>query len=510
MYIIISSISLSALEWVFIAVIPVLLIALGLIYILRSKKEFEELNVALSHLADHMTESQGCKIQNLVLLKEAVDSTDHELVKEAAEKAIESCQQKYEGKWLPDLRENFNRDSLTDHQLKSCLSYTPALMIASIGLLASFILLLLPQVIPENYSGKGILAFLPLLVSLILAAFLINWRSELRLAIQSAITSLSNKISEHLPVYSDKAGLALLVNEMSKHENQMNAALDSFNESLSNFVSDGFKATVSDSIREVMEKEIAPPINRSADTLSNLATSLSEQQNSGMAELADKFSQNLNEALKNNFKSISGELQSFNSLMEETSNFIHDSIAVLENSRQQNILLNREVADSIDLMTVAKNDIANEMAKMSDYLEVIAKVTERMTSVYAGEDANLKDQISTLEMSLRNSLATINDSLVQSQSSMALSSQMREEQGQQFNLVISKMNQLLSDLDKVNGTIHHSIDAFADKSDEKVNVTLENFEQALADIVERLIYTTAEIKDAVEGLPLALKAKSDH
>ena len=47
-------------------------------------------------------------------------------------------------------------------------------------------------------------------------------------------------------------------------------------------------------------------------------------------------------------------------------------------------------------MTVAKNDIANEMAEMSDYLEVIANVTEKMTSVYAGEDANLKQQIGSL------------------------------------------------------------------------------------------------------------------
>lgn len=35
---------------------------------------------------------------------------------------------------------------------------------------------------------------------------------------------------------------------------------------------------------------------------------------------------------------------------------------------------------------------------------------------------------------------------------------------------------------------------------------MTDFEQALADVVERLIYTTAEIRDAVEALPLALSS----
>jgi len=282
--------------------------------------------------------------------------------------------------------------------------------------------------------------------------------------------------------------------------------MDKFNSNLSDFVSEDFNNNLSTTIKNVMQDEIVPPINKSSELLSDLAESLSNKQNEGMALLAQNFSDELTIAMKNNFQSIQAELNSFNLMMEDTKNFIQDSIAILENSRQQNILLSREVSESIELMTVAKNDIANDMAKMADNLEVISSVTEKMTSVYAGEDTSLKEKISSLESALNNSLSTINSSIEQSQATISFSDKLRNEQANQVEQLIERMNSVVQDLGKINTSINNSTIKFKEKSDQKIAKTLTEFESALADIVERLIYTTAEIRDAVEALPFAINA----
>lgn len=510
MHIILSNITFSMFEMLFIVIIPILLIIAGIIYIALSQKQMNLFQKALHNVINDIKDTEEYSIENTILLKEAVDDSDYPLLSDAINQTIENGNKKYQGKWLPELSERLNTGFLSSKQLKSSLSDTPALLIFSCGFIASLIMIILPYINPNVYSQNLIFSTLPLLVAALISLFLLNHKNVLSKNMNIEIDDLKKSIEQIIPVYSDKAGLSLLVNEMTEHENKIDASLTEFNHQLDEFVSEDFQNSLNDSIREIMEKEIAPPINKASETLSDLATSLAEQQDQGMSELAESFSEKLNISLKNNFASITNELSSFNVLMEDTTNFIHDSIAILENSRQQNILINREVSDSIELMTVAKNDIANEMAKMSDYLEVIANVTEKMTSVYAGEDANLKQQIGSLELALNSSLNTINESIYQSQSTMSLSSQLKEEQQAQYSDMIEKMNSLLVNLNTVNQSIHDTTDNFAIESGKLVKTSLNNYEKALSDIVERLIYTTAEIKDAVEALPLAINAKSDY
>ncbi|NLJ71127.1 MAG: hypothetical protein GX328_06665 [Clostridiaceae bacterium] len=504
MHTLISNISLSYFELVFFAGVPIVLVLIGIIYIIISNKQRNNLKYSIENFMEKLDLLHGCQISHTVELEIYADESDSELLKESVHNLIEDSKEKYDGKWLPNLDSEFNLDNLAEPQLKTCFQYTLSILVLTCGIIASLVLAIAPEINPEQFQISRFMMLVPFIVSLLVSLFLLNQRKILLESSAQIIDRLIRKTERYVPVYTDKSGLALLVNEMTEHENSISQAMDKFNSNLEDFVSEDFNNNLSTTIKEVMQNEIAPPINKSSETLSNLAESLSNKQNDGMKQLAQNFSDELTIAMKNNFQSIQDELNSFNSMMDDTKNFIQDSIAVMENSRQQNILLNREVSESIELMTVAKNDIANDMAKLADNLEVISSVTERMTSVYAGEDASLKEQIGSLETALNNSLSTINNSIEQSQATIYMSDKLRSEQANQFEQLIDKMNSVIQDLDKINTSINNSTIEFKEKSNQKIGKTLTEFESALADIVERLIYTTAEIRDAVEALPFAL------
>lgn len=504
MQIIISNISLSLFEWVFLAGVPALLVLIGIIYIIISNKQLNNLKYSLDEFIKKLDLLQGCKISHTAELEIYADESDSEQLKESVHNLIEDSQEKYDGKWLPNLDSEFNLENLAEPQLKTCFQYTLSILVLTCGIIASLVLAIAPEINPLQFQINIFMMGIPLIVSILVSLFLLNQRNILLQSSTRMIERLIKKTERYVPVYTDKSGLALLVNEMSEHENSISEALDKFNTNLDNFVSEDFNKNLSTTIKTVMQNDIVPPINKSSEMLSDLAESLSNKQNDGMAVLAKNFSDELTIAMKNNFQSIQTELNSFNLLMDDTKSFIQDSIAILENSRQQNILLSREVSESIELMTVAKNDIANDMAKMADNLEVISSVTERMTSVYAGEDASLKEQINSLETALNNSLTTINRSIEQSQTTIALSDKLRNEQANQSEQLIAKMNSVIEDLGRIETSINTSATIFNEKSDQKVQKSLSEFESALANIVERLIYTTAEIRDAVEALPIAL------
>lgn len=509
MQIILTNISISVFELIFIAIIPAILIILGIAYILISKKQLKTLQSAVSIFNEKLDDLKDYSIGHLSELELFTDECEYQPLERSMKAIIRDSKNKYDKKWLPQLNDQLNQDTLTSKQLQTSLYFTPAILVFTCGLIASFVLALMPLVNAESFNTNKMLITLPSLVATVLALFLLNHRSILEQEIEAAVQKLILKIEHYLPVYTDKASLALLVNEMTGHEDKINSAMTEFNQNFEDFVSDDFRNNISDSVKEVMQAEIVPPIKKSSDVLSDLASSLAEQQSKGMSDLADSFAKKLHTSVKNNFDSLTGELNSFNLLMDDTRNFIHDSVAILENSRQQNILLNREVSESIKLMTIAKNDIANELAEMADNLEVISDVTAKMTSVYAGEDANLKNQIASLETALQNSLSTINESISQSEATIKLSTQLNDDQNKHSDLLTSKMDDLLKDLEKINSSISHSTDNFQVQSNEKIDKTLDSFEAALANIVERLVFTTAEIKEAVEALPLVINSFTD-
>jgi len=82
-----------------------------------------------------------------------------------------------------------------------------------------------------------------------------------------------------------------------------------------------------------------------------------------------------------------------------------------------------------------------------------------------------------------------------------LLSQIRHETG----AVSSQASTIGTQLGALNNTLNHSLNEFSQASAQYVRQTLHEFDSGLAELTERMARTAAEIRDAVDALPAALR-----
>ena len=82
---------------------------------------------------------------------------------------------------------------------------------------------------------------------------------------------------------------------------------------------------------------------------------------------------------------------------------------------------------------------------------------------------------------------------------------MQDEQGRQNDDLHERLSNLISELKEISETLRLSSKNFTQESAVYVNQTLKSFDQGLAEVVERLIFTASAIRDAVDALPVALR-----
>ena len=193
MQIILSNISFSVFEMLFIVAIPVLLIIVAIAYLVTSNKQLNIFKNSVQNIIGKIENIDDYSIENVNSLKEAADDVEYSLLKDAINETIENGNNKYQGKWLPDLSEKINKKNLTNKQLKSVLGYTPILFVVAIGFLASIILEILPIVNPIAFSANITYPFfnvIPLIIGILIALFLLNYKNVLENELDTEIDSL--------------------------------------------------------------------------------------------------------------------------------------------------------------------------------------------------------------------------------------------------------------------------------------------------------------------------------
>ena len=199
------------------------------------------------------------------------------------------------------------------------------------------------------------------------------------------------------------------------------------------------------------------------------------------------------------------ELDRLNHVMADTQSFVQSSINVLQTSRDENIALNKDIRDSLLLMGQAKNDLANEMLELSDNIRVVSESSKAMSKTYAGEEYGLSEKIKQLAISMESSTTVLSQNLQGSSEILQLIHEMQDEQGRQNDDLHERLSNLISELKEISETLRLSSKNFTQESASYVNQTLKSFDQGLAEVVERLIFTASAIRDAVDALPVALR-----
>lgn len=487
----------------FALVIPFLLIVLSSVYLTRIARIKADSLAQAEDWEDDLREVRPNSIQNLEAVGKVVAQEEDEVLSQAWQDLVEDSKTFFKGRWLPPLETYLNPQSLEGDSVKNLLSFRSPILIFSVAVLAATALFVYLRSVPSRFMPA--LALIPFVVGLASTLFLANAVLELRFVLSEKYQRIYCALSKALPIYNSQQGVALLVDEMLEHESQLNDSVKRLEETTAQMAHADFAQGICLSVRQIMSQEVAPPLRQASEVLGDLARNLDQRQMTGMEKLAGDFSGQLSENLARHLGPLRQELLGLNQLMGRTRDFIQESVTVLNSNREYNARLNQEISQSLRLMTAAKNDLANEMSEVSQHVAIMSETGAKMSQSFSGKEEELADRIKDLASAMRDALQVFSHGLKASSESIELAGRLKQEQEQQFEEFSRQLSSLIANLEEIDQGIKTSSASFTQESAKYVQDTLQNFDQSLAEVVERLLFTASALRDAVDALPAALK-----
>lgn len=489
----------------FVIVVPLFLILVSTIYILRINKQKQEMQSRTENLEKAMRELPALNTDNLEQLDFIFTNESDERLNRAWQDLRADSLRLYEDKWLLHPQDYLNEIRTESEKTLNLISFRPVVLVFSIALLSA---VLLYTYFKNNLEYDKAWALVPLAVGIVSALFIYNAIIELRFLMQNKYRRIYSAISKTVPVYDSHQGLSLLIDKMLKHESSLDASINEFKHSAEKMADSDFSEGICKSVRSIMNQEVTPPIARAGRVLSDLAVNLDQRQMSGMENLSHEFSNQLAANLSQHLQPLQTELSSLNQLVQDTRAYITSSVNVLNNNREHNIQLNKEISESLRLMTLAKNDLANEMSDLSQHVSIMSETGTAMSRAFSGEENNLAERIKDLSISLDHALEVFSEGLKGSSESIEMAGKLKLEQEKQYESVNTQLSRLITNIEELDRSIRNSGNKFTQKSDLYVNETLKAFDEGLAEVVERLIFTTSALREAVESLPRSLENRA--
>lgn len=410
----------------------------------------------------------------------------------------------YEGRLLPDPGPVLSSLDLYPSGRVKALGGLYALLAfgaAALGAIASLLFYAYGQ-LKLTVLGTGLaLMVLGLASALILLWYGVKTAGDL----EGEKDQLCLALTSSLPVFMDMTGVAVLVSEMLGYGEKMREEVQAFSRLAQDLTAGGFAEGINTSVRTIMSQEVAPPLNEANAALTDLAKSLADKQEKGMDDLADKFSNQLSKALALHLAPLPDKLQILHQVAAHSADMMEESMITMTRAREENKSINEDVRESLRLMTLAKNDMADEMASVSDSMEILSASTEKMSALYADEETDLASHIDRLTQQLKLYSDTMGLGITESANAIEASVRMSASHNKNAAILLERLDEQLGMLEEINRQIRDNTQHFTKESAAFVSRTLEEYDVSLAEVVERLTFTTAEIRDAIDALPQAIR-----
>ena len=123
-----------------------------------------------------------------------------------------------------------------------------------------------------------------------------------------------------------------------------------------------------------------------------------------------------------------------------------------------------------------------------------------------GEQEGLANQLSRLSDQLRLNTDLLNRAISDTSKTIEKSVQLSEEQGRLTESFLQRVKQQVTALEEMTRSIEKTSTDFTQKSSAYVQSTLQDYDSGLAEVIERLSFTTAEIREAIDSLPAAIRS----
>ncbi|NLO37304.1 MAG: hypothetical protein GX112_13275 [Clostridiaceae bacterium] len=531
--------NLHILHWLISVLVPLLMIALAIVSWLFAVRLRRSFLVPLAELTDQIEDLPGRSLDHFPAVVAAARRTWPQAVVRPLERMKEDSVQLYQGRWLPDPRQALPVRVWLSPAQRSSISLMPAARILTIGILASLAAWLIQQPLPLPDPRFGLLLILlPVLtaVGAALPAAATAW--HMNQLVNEETEAFYQTFCRHLPVFNDSIGTAELVDAYLQYDHKMQDGLNNFTEVTSRLAESDMADGIRRSVEQVLTESVAPSLQQSTSMLGQLAQTLTERQEQGMQDLAERFAGALSAQLAAHMHPINREIAQMGTLMADVKNYVELAMRAMETTRQQTADIQNAISQSVQGQQATHETLSTDLSRLQEATRALADTSQKLTDAFQGNEQNLAQSLSYFAKQLQDGTHGLTDTTRQA---LQMAGDIRDaaaaqqegarqqgvnlqEQAEQFSqqlhgtidmllqqvhketaAVAANTASIGSQLQNVNTTLGQTVDRFAQGSDAYVQQTLDRFDESLSEIVNRLVQTAAEIQDAVDALPSAIQ-----
>lgn len=531
--------NLHILHWLISVLVPLLMIALAIVSWLFAVRLRRSFLVPLAELTDQIEDLPGRSLDHFPAVVAAARRTWPQAVVRPLERMKEDSVQLYQGRWLPDPRQALPVRVWLSPAQRSSISLMPAARILTIGILASLAAWLIQQPLPLPDPRFGLLLILlPVLtaVGAALPAAATAW--HMNQLVNEETEAFYQSFCRHLPVFNDSIGTAELVDAYLQYDHKMQDGLNNFTEVTSRLAESDMADGIRRSVEQVLTESVAPSLQQSTSMLGQLAQTLTERQEQGMQDLAERFAGALSAQLAAHMHPINREIAQMGTLMADVKNYVELAMRAMETTRQQTADIQNAISQSVQGQQATHETLSTDLSRLQEATRALADTSQKLTDAFQGNEQNLAQSLSYFAKQLQDGTHGLTDTTRQA---LQMAGDIRDaaaaqqegarqqgvnlqEQAEQFSqqlhgtidmllqqvhketaAVAANTASIGSQLQNVNTTLGQTVDRFAQGSDAYVQQTLDRFDESLSEIVNRLVQTAAEIQDAVDALPSAIQ-----
>ena len=546
--------------WPLFVILLVLVTASGLFFWLARRRRVAALEAHYIALRQQVEALEGHSVDNGPRIAELLHASGDEALSEGFARMQADSQALYLGRWFPAGDELATLASALSPRDYRLLGAEAAQSVGIIGVLASLALTLALFIdrTSRGFSTSWPLMLLPALIGLGFALLLAVQASGTRGLLSHQLRRLASTIERRLPVYADRAGAALLVEEFSRYDREMKGSVERLQASADGLVHDDLARAVSGSIDRVLAEQVSPPLREAGQALGELATELARKQEEGMAQLADRFSAELGTTLEqrldplftligNYAESIADARQQAQLTSESISGWLSEAGTLAEQSRarleeerqsqaewqaQSSQLLSawheeatRWQGEWAERQTAAEHRQSEQRDELTAQLERLTGSTGQLAELQAGNEATLAQRIAEMSEALdrftednraviaglgeahERVVALVESNRSDSQKLLAEYRRLTQEIGTTATGIEKHAAELAATLARLNHELQGSVSQFTTRLQQGVDDTIREFDSGLADISLRLAHTTAEVNESVDRMQDQLDAQ---
>lgn len=475
--------------------VPLVMVLAGVTYMVINYQTRRQFHQQFSSLTARVQAIPTYGLDQVPVVAALFAQTEHPALQQAFERLQQDQDVLYQQRWLPDPARELTLEKLASGSRLSALKLRPAVTLLSIGLTAALIALILRFQLPiTDLELASILPWVPALTGIITSALLAIQAHSTESSLRQDLVDLCQIIGQRVPVFGQQTGIAQLIESFFHYDHQMVQSLDAFNATASRLAESDMANGIRRSVEQVLFETVAPALRDATHLLDSLSTTLIERQEQGMAELAGRFSKALAADITTHLGPVNRELSQLNGTMADIKNYTDFSVRAMETVRQEMLTQQKDIRAALDELVSARSQFQTNLTSLDSQIARLSDTATRLGAAYTDHEATLAQTLVETRNQLEADQKVLSSTLQRSSEALARTHDLTLHQQQTVQQLIA--------LDE---TLKASLTQFATESEDYVTRTMDQMDQGLADIVERLAFATAEIRDAVEALPAVLR-----